>query len=62
MKENELTYTIIGSALQVHKALGPGLLESSYMECLTYELKLEGLKIETQKAVPIIYKEVHPDL
>jgi len=42
----------------VHKSLGPGLLESAYLECLFYELQLAGLKVEKQKPLPLIYKEV----
>lgn len=54
----ELTKKIIGSAIEVHKVLGPGLLESAYEECLVYELKNAGLKAERQIPVPIAYKEV----
>jgi len=46
MTENELSDKIIGCAIQVHKSLGPGLLESAYLECLYYELKMIGLKVE----------------
>ena len=56
--ENILAKTIIGKSLEVHKALGPGLLESAYEECLSYELDNSGLYIERQKALPIIYKEL----
>lgn len=52
---------IIGCAIEVHKALGPGLLESAYEECLSYELLQNNLKIERQKAVPVIFKEVKLD-
>ena len=48
---------IIGCAIEVHKLLGPGLLESAYEECLIFELQNSGLKAESQKPVPIIYKE-----
>lgn len=58
MIENNLSQKIIGSAIKVHTALGPGLLESAYEECLYYELVKEGLKVEKQKALPLIYKEV----
>lgn len=54
----DLTQTIIGCAMEVHKELGPGLLESAYEECLAYELTKAGLKIERQKPVPVIYKEI----
>lgn len=53
---NELSSKIIGGAIEVHKALGPGLLESAYEECLAYELDLRGLSIERQKPLPVGYK------
>ena len=56
--ENSLTGKIIGAAIDVHRALGPGLLESAYEACLVYELRLRKLKIESQKAIPIFYKDV----
>ena len=55
---NSITEIIIGSAIEVHRYLGPGLLESAYEECLSFELQKEGLKIERQKAVPVIYKDI----
>jgi len=55
---NELTKKIIGYAIEVHKQLGPGLLESAYEECLSYELTKNGLFNERQVPVPVIYKEV----
>ena len=58
MKENTLTKTIIGCAIEVHKQLGPGLLESAYQNCLSYELNKIGLSIQTEKAMPIVYKEI----
>ena len=58
MTENEITEKIIGAAILVHKALGPGLLESAYRECLYYELKEQGLFVEKEKPLPLIYKEV----
>jgi len=61
MKENEISGKIIGCAIEVHKALGPGLLESAYEECLYYELQMAGLKVEKQKALPVVYKEVKLD-
>jgi len=54
---NELSSKIIGAAIEVHKALGPGLLESSYEECLCHELELRGLAFESQKPLPVVYKE-----
>ncbi|MCA9898615.1 MAG: GxxExxY protein [Anaerolineales bacterium] len=59
MRENRLTSQIIGAAIEVHRQLGPGLLESSYETCLAYELEARGLTIETQKPLPIVYKEIH---
>jgi len=61
MNENEISKIIIGKAIEVHKALGPGLLESAYQECLYYELVESGLKVEKEKPMPIIYKEVKLD-
>ena len=61
MTENELSKIIIGCAIAVHKQLGPGLLESAYQECLYYELKINGLKVAKEKAMPIVYKEVKLD-
>lgn len=56
--ENELSNIIIGCAIEVHKQLGPGLLESAYQECLFYELINAGLEVEKEKPMPIIYKDV----
>lgn len=50
---------VLNSCYEVHKFLGPGLLESAYSKCLSYELKSRGLKVEVEKPIPIIYKEVH---
>ena len=61
MIENEISEKIIGCAIQVHRELGPGLLESSYEECLYYELFKSGLYVEKQKPLPLIYKEVKLD-
>ena len=61
MKENEVSERIIGCAIEVHKSLGPGLLESAYLECLFYELQKAGLIVEKQKPLPLIYKEVKLD-
>lgn len=61
MTENELSSVIIGCAIEVHKQLGPGLLESAYQECLLYELRQKGLKVEKEKPMPIVYKEVKLD-
>jgi GxxExxY protein len=61
MKENEISKIIIGCAIEVHKQLGPGLLESAYQECLMYELKQKGLRVRKEKPMPIIYKDVKLD-
>lgn len=61
MTENEISKIIIGCAIEVHKTLGPGLLESAYQECLCYELKKKGLKIQKEKALPVIYKDIKLD-
>lgn len=53
-----LTGSIIGAAIEVHRMLGPGFLESAYETCLIYELQLRQLKVEQQKALPIFYKEI----
>ena len=61
MNEDQISNKIIGCAIEVHKRLGPGLLESAYQECLYFELKEAGLKVKKEKPMPIIYKEVHLD-
>lgn len=53
-----VTGAIIGAAIEVHKALGPGLLESAYEACLAFELVQRGLRIEQQKPLPIVYRDV----
>ena len=58
MTENELSEKIIGCAIKVHQALGPGLLESAYEECLYFELVQEGLYAEKQKPLPLVYQDV----
>jgi len=55
---DSITQTIIGAAIQVHKTLGPGLLESAYEACLVYELGELGYKVDKQKPLPLIYKSV----
>ena len=55
---NKITETIIGVAIGIHKALGPGLLESAYEACMVYDLIQSGLKVEQQKPLPVIYREV----
>lgn len=61
MTENDITSQIIGAAIEVHKQLGPGLLESSYEACLLFELKQLGLEVKSQVVLPVIYKEVKLD-
>ena len=61
MTENEISKRVFECALKVHKALGPGLLESAYEECMFYELKKYNLKVEKQKTLPLIYEEVKLD-
>lgn len=61
MRLNELTSQIIGAAIEVHRQLGPGLLESAYETCLAYELVERGLQVERQKPLPITYKEINLD-
>jgi len=56
MNINQLTESIIGAAIEVHKALGPGLLESAYQECLCRELSLRRIEFERQVPLPVIYK------
>ncbi|MFH1230266.1 MAG: GxxExxY protein [Planctomycetota bacterium] len=60
-REDELSNIIIGAAIEVHKILGPGLLESAYEECLCYELNKKGITSERQKSLPLIYKNIHLD-
>jgi len=61
MSINDLTGEIIGAAIEVHTALGPGLLESAYEECLCHELQLRNIHFERQKPIPVKYKEVALD-
>ncbi len=61
MTENEIATKVIGLAIEVHKALGPGLLESAYRECLFYKLKKAGLQVEKEKHMPIAFEEVKID-
>ena len=58
MDVNTLSNKVIGMAIEVHKALGPGLLESAYCECLRYEIYNYGLSVEIQKPLPIVYKNI----
>ena len=58
---NNVTSGIIGAAIDVHRALGPGLLESAYEACLAYELIQREMKVEQQKPLPLIYRDVQLD-
>ena len=58
LSENELSQKVIGIAIEIHKALGPGLLENAYKECMYYKLSENGLYVEKEKAMPLIYEEV----
>lgn len=58
MNENEILNKVIGIAIDVHKTLGPGLLESAYRECLFYKIIQSGLFAEKEKAMPLVYEEV----
>src|SRR5579859_7887692 len=61
MKDNDVTHEIIGAAIEVHRTLGPGLLESAYEECLARELVVRGIGFERQRATPVEYKGIQLD-
>lgn len=61
MTDYQLTQKVIGCAMKVHTALGPGLLESAYKECLCFELRQAGLSAEKEKPMPLVYSEVKLD-
>lgn len=61
LNENQLSNQVIGFAIDIHNALGPGLLESSYQECLYYKLKQVGFQVEKEKPMPLIYEDVKLD-
>ncbi|MEL1239972.1 GxxExxY protein [Flavobacterium flavipallidum] len=61
MTENEISKKVIGLAIEVHKALGPGLLENTYKECLFYKINKAGLFVEKEKSMPVIFEEVKID-
>ena len=65
MRENDrldqISHRIIGAAIEVHRHLGPGLLESAYQSCLAFELKQLGVRLEEQKPLPVVYKQVKLD-
>ena len=58
MHENDISKKIIGAAIEVHKSLGPGLLESAYETCLAYELEQQGLHVQQQLPLPVVYKDI----
>jgi GxxExxY protein len=58
MEMNDLTSKIIGAAVEVHKRLGPGLLESAYRVCLAYELRKRGFDVQEERPIPVVYDEV----
>lgn len=62
MTENEIASQVVDAALKIHKALGPGLLEKAYEECLAYELRKRGLYVEQQKRFPLTYEEVKMEI
>ena len=59
---NRLSGMIVDAAIAVHKALGPGLLESAYQACLLYELRKRGLRVESQVPLPVVYESVHLEI
>ena len=61
MHENDISKIIVGKAIEVHRYLGPGLLESTYQTCLAYELRQSNLRIETEKPLPVVYKDIQLD-
>jgi GxxExxY protein len=61
MTENEIAREIIRASLEVHRDLGPGLLENTYKECLAYVLHASGLPVEKEKPLPLIFKEIKLD-
>jgi GxxExxY protein len=61
MELNELTHAIIGAAIEVHRRLGPGLLETVYRKCLAYELRKRGFEVVEEQPIPVIYDDVHQE-
>ena len=61
MTDQQLTHEVIGAAIEVHRALGPGLLESVYEECLARELSLRHIPFDRQKPLPVVYKGIQLD-
>ena len=62
MDENEISYKIIGAAIELHKVVGPGLLESAYENALAYDLREMGLEVKQQHTMPFIYKDVKQEV
>ena len=58
MKVNQISHQVIGAAIEVHKNLGPGLLESTYQSCMVYELRQKGFSVEIEKVLPVVYKDL----
>ncbi len=61
METNDLTHAIIASSIEVHRRLGPGLLETAYRKCLAYELRKRGFDVVEELPVPLIYDDVHQE-
>jgi GxxExxY protein len=61
MKENDISALVIGCAIEVHRSLGTGLLESAYEECLAAEMGAQGLSFDRQKAIPLVYRDIKLD-
>jgi GxxExxY protein len=61
MHENELATKVIGFSIDIHRTLGPGLLENAYEECLFYKLGINGFRVEKQKAMPLVFEGVKLD-
>jgi GxxExxY protein len=61
MTENEISNIVIGLAIEIHKKLGPGLLENVYKECLFYKIKQRGILVEKEKSLPLVFEEVKLD-
>jgi GxxExxY protein len=62
MNENEISYKIIGAAIEIHKIVGPGLLESAYENALVFELREMGFDVKQQLSMPFVYKDVKQDI
>ncbi len=62
MEPNEVSGIVVDAAINVHSALGPGLLESAYEACLAHELTKRGIQVETQKALPVVYDGITLDI